>query len=155
MSLFFTWMKTKKKIHIKEFGQNRNFYGILSLKRIRYVCHYDPLDQTHSHESSDRYSYLKIIHSANPKSREVGIIDFAHVVRPSPPFKISQNKTNKTGVNNDPLGQTHSHANSEHCFSVVFVFLDLKSGDGRTDKLCESSDHCWPLLYGRPRGSTK
>ena len=29
----------------------------------------------------------------------------------------------KTGVINDPLGQTHSHASSEHCF----VFLDLKS----------------------------
>ena len=36
----------------------------------------------------------------------------------------------KTGVINDPLGQTHSHANIVFC---CFVFLDLKSGDGRTD----------------------
>ena len=37
------------------------------------------------------------------------------------------NKLYKTGVINDPLGQTHSHASSEHCFP------DLKRGDGRTD----------------------
>ena len=35
-------------------------------------------------------------------------------------------------VINDPLGQTHSHASSEHCF-CCFVFLDLKSGDWRTN----------------------
>ena len=29
----------------------------------------------------------------------------------------------------DPLGQTHSHGSREHCF----VFLDLKSGDVRTE----------------------
>ena len=27
----------------------------------------------------------------------------------------------KTGVINDPLGQTHSHASSEHCF-LLFCF---------------------------------
>ena len=37
----------------------------------------------------------------------------------------------KIGVINDPLGQIHSHTSSEHCFLVFF--LDLKSGNGRTD----------------------
>ena len=37
----------------------------------------------------------------------------------------------KTGVINDPLGQTHSLASSEHFF-LCFALLDLKSGDGRT-----------------------
>ena len=44
-----------------------------------------------------------------------------------------------TGVINDPLGQTQSHASSEHYFLYCFVFLDLKSGDGRTD-MCENND---------------
>ena len=42
-------------------------------------------------------------------------------------------KGHKTGVINDPLSQTNSHASSEHC-SLLFVLLDLKSGDGRTDR---------------------
>ena len=41
--------------------------------------------------------------------------------RPSPLFEIDQNKTNKTGVINDPLGQTHSHASSQRCF-LLFCF---------------------------------
>ena len=32
-----------------------------------------------------------------------------------------QNIYDKTGVINDPLGQTHSHASSEHCF-LLFCF---------------------------------
>ena len=36
----------------------------------------------------------------------------------------------KTGVINDPLGQTHSHANIVFC---CLDFLDLKRGDGWTD----------------------
>ena len=44
-------------------------------------------------------------------------------VRPCPIFKISQNKTYKTGVINDPLGQTHSLTSSEHCFRLKFVLL--------------------------------
>ena len=31
-------------------------------------------------------------------------------------FPITNRKQNKTGVINDPLGQTHSLASSEHCF---------------------------------------
>ena len=30
---------------------------------------------------------------------------------------------NKTGVINDPLGQTHSLASSEHCFHFKFVLI--------------------------------
>ena len=42
---------------------------------------------------------------------------------------------NKTGVINDPLGQTHSLACSEHWFRFVFVLLDFEKWgwmDGRT-----------------------
>ena len=43
-------------------------------------------------------------------------------------------KKNKTGgVINDPLGQTHSHASSKHCFCWFCFYYSLKSGDGRTD----------------------
>ena len=38
----------------------------------------------------------KLIHSANPKSRPVGIIVFAHVVRPSKHFKSIKTKQQKT-----------------------------------------------------------
>ena len=38
----------------------------------------------------------------------------------------------KTCIINDPLGQTHSLASSEHCFRFKFL-LFLKSGDGQTD----------------------
>ena len=31
-----------------------------------------------------------------------------------------KNKSHKTGVINDPLGQTHSLASSEHCFHLKF-----------------------------------
>ena len=37
---------------------------------------------------------LPLIHEADPHSRPVVIIVFAHIVRPSPLFKIYQNKTN-------------------------------------------------------------
>ena len=41
--------------------------------------------------------------------------------------------SNNTGVISDPLGQTHSHASSEHCF-LLFCFVRFwKVGtDGRT-----------------------
>ena len=59
-------------------------------------------------------------------------------------------KINKTGVINDPLGQTHSHASSEHCF-LFSVFVDLKSGDvrtyGRTDNMCENNYPYRPWLW--------
>ena len=32
-------------------------------------------------------------------------------------------KVNKTGVINDPFGQTHSHASSEHCFRFKVVLF--------------------------------
>ena len=37
-----------------------------------------------------------LIHSANPKSRPIGIIVFAHVVRPYPLFKSRKTKRQKT-----------------------------------------------------------
>ena len=44
----------------------------------------------------------------------------------------------KTGVINDPLGQTHSHASSEHCF-LLFCFSRFESGDVRTDNMSENN----------------
>ena len=38
---------------------------------------------------------VTLIHSANPKSRPVGVIVFAHVVRPSPLFRSSKTKQQK------------------------------------------------------------
>ena len=40
-------------------------------------------------------------------------------------------RTDKTGVINDPLGQTHSHASSEHCV-LLFCFSRFEKW-GRTD----------------------
>ena len=42
-------------------------------------------------------------------------------------------KINKAGVINDPLGQIHSHASSEHCF-LLFCFATFEKWgqDGRT-----------------------
>ena len=50
---------------------------------------------------------------------------------------------------NDPLGQTHSPANSDHYSRLKFVLFCeiLKSGDGRTDNTCENSDHYRPWLW--------
>ena len=52
----------------------------------------------------------------------------------------------KTGVINDPLGQAHSLASSEHWF-CCYVFLNLKSGDerrtdGRTDRQTDGRTTC-------------
>ena len=45
--------------------------------------------------------------------------------------------SNKTGVNNDPFGQTHSHASSEYCF-LLFCFSRFEKW-GRTDNICENN----------------
>ena len=49
---------------------------------------------------------------------------------------------------NDPLGQTHSPASSYHFFHLNLVLFCeiLKSGEGRTDNMCENSDHYRPWL---------
>ena len=44
----------------------------------------------------------------------------------------------KTGVINDPLGQTHSQASSEHCFLLFYFSRDGRT-DGRTDNMCENN----------------
>ena len=49
-------------------------------------------------------------------------------------------KKNKTGVINDPLGQPKVPAGSN-------CRLILKFWDGRTDTLCENSDHYRPGLW--------
>ena len=42
-------------------------------------------------------------------------------------------KFNQTGVINDPLGQTHSHASSKHCFLLFFSrFEKWERQNGRT-----------------------
>ena len=55
----------------------------------------------------------------------------------------------KTGVINDPLGHTHSHASSEHCFRL-FCFSRYEKW-GRTygrmmDNMCETNDPYRPRL---------
>ena len=47
---------------------------------------------------------------------------------------------------NDPLGQTHSPASSDHFsrLKVVLFCEILKNYDGRTDNTCENSDPYWP-----------
>ena len=44
---------------------------------------------------------------------------------------LKRNSNYKTGVINDPLGQTHSLASSEHRFH--FVLFEKSIDDGRTD----------------------
>ena len=52
---------------------------------------------------------------------------------------------NKTGVINDPLGQTHSLASSEHCF-LLFCFARSEKR-GWTDNMCENNDPYRPWLW--------
>ena len=47
------------------------------------------------------------------------------------PTEVTDLEVNKTGVINDPLGQTHSLASSEHCI-LLFCFSRSKKW-GRTD----------------------
>ena len=57
------------------------------------------------------------------------------------------NEIKKTGVINDLLGQTHNLAISDHYFLLVY-FLDLKSGDGRTDgQHVRNKAHYRPLKF--------
>ena len=44
--------------------------------------------------------------------------------------------SNKTGVNNDPLGQTHSQASSEHCFQLFCFARFEKWGRKDVQKTC-------------------
>ena len=60
----------------------------------------------------------------------------------------------KTGVINDPLGQTNSLASNERCFRLKFVSFSLFCLYGRTDNMCENNDpYRPPWLWGWPRGS--
>ena len=43
---------------------------------------------------------------------------------------------NKTGVINDPLGQTHSLDSSEHCSHLKFVLFRKVGMDGRMNEQC-------------------
>ena len=53
---------------------------------------------------------------------------------------LASNK-NKTGVIDDPLGQIHSHASSEHCFSfVLFLKIWNVGTDGRVTCASENND---------------
>ena len=61
-------------------------------------------------------------------------------------------KNYKTGVINDPLGQTHILASSEHCFRLKFVLFCKVGTDGRTDEwmtcakpmVPTAMTMCWP-----------
>ena len=55
-----------------------------------------------------------------------------------------------TGVFNDPLGQTHSYASSDHYFISEFYCFAESGTDGWTHDLYENSDHYRPWC-----GSTK
>ena len=55
----------------------------------------------------------------------------------------SEKLTNhKTGVINDPLGQTHSLASSEHCFRLKFVLFSKVGTDAdvQMDDTCKNND---------------
>ena len=52
---------------------------------------------------------------------------------------------NKTCVINDPLGQNHCLASSEHYFLLNLEFE--KCTDGRTDNTCENNDHYRSWLW--------
>ena len=57
----------------------------------------------------------------------------------------SKYNTNKTGVINAPLGQTHSLASSDHCF-LLFCFANFEKW-GRTDNMCKNKDPYRPWLW--------
>ena len=61
----------------------------------------------------------------------------------------SNEKKYKTGVINDPLGQTHNLASTLFSLEICFCFaIFWKVGtDGRTDNMCEYNDHYWPWLW--------
>ena len=66
------------------------------------------------------------------------------------------NKAYKTGVINDPFGQTHSLASSEHCFRFNFVLFCEKWGrtDGRTNgRHMRKQWSLTAVTVGRHRGS--
>ena len=80
-------------------------------------------------------------------------------------FAIRPTK-DKTGVINDPLGQTHSHASSEHCFLLFwfsrFVRTDVRTTCAKTMSVTLgwpsgsiSSEFCYTLfcslyIFSRP-----
>ena len=107
------------------------------------------LGHTHSPTSCIHYFHLKLIHSANPKSRPVGIIGFSHVVRPSPLFKSRKTKQQKTLL---LLGWLWVWPSGSLMTTVLFVLFCeiLKSGDGRMTcvKIVITSDHdCGSVDY--------
>ena len=75
---------------------------------------------------------------------------YKNQLRPPPRQKPFENKT---GVINDPLGQTHNPASSDHCsdLNIVWFGAILKSEDGQTDgstdTTCEYSDHYQSWLW--------
>ena len=58
-------------------------------------------------------------------------------------------KKNKTCAINDPLGQTHSLASSDHYFLLFCFAIFEKWGrtDERTDNMCKNNDHYRPALW--------
>ena len=48
----------------------------------------------------------------------------------------------KTGVINDPLGETHSLASSKHCFRLKKV-----GTDELMDDMCKNNDHYQPGMW--------
>ena len=66
--------------------------------------------------------------------------------RTSDCFSVAYNAEQDMCAINDPLGQTHSPASSDHYFhSKIVLFCEiLKSGDRRTDTTCGNSDHYRP-----------
>ena len=95
-----------------------------------------PLDQAHSLASSKHYFRLKLFHSANPQSRSVVIIVFTHVVSPSPLFKYSKTKQQKTMVvTGDTMGLAEWIIDGT-CL-LCFVLLDFEKWERtyvRTDR---------------------
>ena len=73
-------------------------------------------------KSQDFLTILKLIRSANPQSRPVGIIAFAHVVRPSPLFKSSKTKQQKTMVTTGVTVSLAKWIIDDTCL-VLYIFI--------------------------------
>ena len=64
-----------------------------------------------------------------------------------PAGEVGKNKNDMKGVINDPLGQTHIVTPVANIVFCCFVFLILKSGDGRTDNMDENNYPYRPWLW--------
>ena len=91
------------------------------------------------------------LHVQKPRARDKDKGTHKNFSLISPGFV--KTKGHQTGVINDPLSQTHSHASSEHCFLLFCFARSEKWGrtdermNGRTDNIFENNDYYRPWLW--------